>query len=232
MAAEFKLSVIRLTGDNFPDLSFSLKMAASAYGFWDQFCPAQASAADSSSASSSSSSSGKLAKKAEKAESEPASSSSSFALQQVVSVETAKAWVLLMQSTDSKFHVRIRACATPADAFRFLRDQHSATSTLNINNVLSDFFEVSLDDVKDVEDLIKKLQGLREQDDTLVEPGQRLSDSVYTNQLLRAVACDARFAPTVATIKETPICLSRPFTPVYLQLKPISNAQTSQNWPP
>ena len=198
MASEFKLSVIKLTGDNFPDWSFSLKMVASAYGFWDQFCP-QAPIADSLSFSFSSSS-GTTAKKAEKAETEPAPSSSS-ALQQTIQVETAKAWALLMQSVDTKFHVHIRGCATPAAAFHFLREQHSAISTMNINNILSDFFELTLDDAKDLEDLIRRLRSLREHHDALVDTGERLSDSIYINQLLRAVSCDGRFSATVATIK-------------------------------
>ena len=185
MASEFKLSVIKLTGDNFPDWSFSLKMVASAYGFWDQFC-LQAPIADSLSFSFSSSS-GTTAKKAEKAETEPAPSSSS-ALQQTIQVETAKAWALLMQSVDTKFHVHIRGCATPAAAFHFLREQHSAISTMSINNILSDFFELTLDDAKDLEDLIRRLRSLREQHDALVDTGERLSDSIYINQLLRAVS--------------------------------------------
>jgi len=205
MASEFKFSVIKLTGDNFPDWSFSLKMVASAYGIWDQFC-LQAPVADSLSFSSSSSS-GTIAKKAEKAETESAPSSSS-ALQQAVRVETAKAWALLMQSIDIKFHVHVRGCATPAEAYNFLQEQHSATSTMNINNILSDFFELTLDDAKDLEDLIRKLSSLREQHDSLVSTGERLQDRIYINQLLRAVSCDGRFSATVAAIKSRDTNLS------------------------
>ena len=115
MASEFKFSVIKLTGDNFPDWSFSLKMVASAYGIWDQFC-LQAHVADSLSFSSSSSS-GTIAKKAEKAETESAPSSSS-ASHQAVGVETAKAWALLMQSIDIKFHVHVRRQRKPSISFR------------------------------------------------------------------------------------------------------------------